>query len=1120
MGVNATGTPGAAVNGFTRRTVGLAAEEVSAGWQVKKRDGRVAPFDCDKVRKAVSRCFASVRLSATLEGGQDAMLATLERVTRAVVNSLAAGHVSCPDVEHVQRLVIQQLWSEGLFDAAEHYQNYREGRRKVREERRVDPEQELLIAADAKHFPAPLQYFQFLDKYARWDEEKLRRETWRECCDRVMQFFRTRPQLAVVPEEVWGRLDRAFYNHHASPAMRIVQMAGPALERCNVGAFNCCYTPVDSLDAFVETLYLLMNGCGVGFSVESCYVEQIPRVRRQRGLPAEVYVIGDTTEQWCDAYRHGLEAWVDGRDVEFDYSKIRPRGARLKTKGGRASGPGPLRDLLTFARHLILSRQGRCLTSKDCHEIMCMTGRVGQLGGVRRASEISISDLDDLEMRDAKHGNWYGLTPWLEMANNSAAYDQKPSAVEFMREWLALAESGSGERGIFNRGGACHQIPKRRKPARFGLNPCLAGDTLVVTDRGAFPIKALVGKTARVHDGHEWREIDTFRVTGHDQPMLRVTLRDGAEVRLTPYHTMVLEDGSKVEAHELVVGDRLRLADVTYDGPLKTDGAYLKGFLAGDGTLIKERQAHLWLYEPKFVCKDRILASLAEIPIDKVRTNAKPEAEWRPGGKDDRLVLGGLACRAGLREWCDEYRRRLPPEVFAWDRKTKQEFLAGLFDADGAALDTQNGFSYQLSSVRPEFLRDVQTLLKSLGVRSKLGLMKAASRKEMPGGVYDCQASYRLSVGQQAAIRLAKEVSFTRLQSFHDRETAYNVKSRAGIVVSVEPDGVDPTVYCCTVPATHQVTLGIGVVTGQCGEVYLRPRQMCNLSIAVARDRDTFESLADKVEVAAIFGTLQATLTNFRYLRDEWKANCDEERLLGVDINGQMDCPILRPGAPGREAMLDELRERVLKVNREWSGRLGIPASAAATVVKPSGNSAAFFGCSSGMHARWSRYQVRRVRLDSVNPLAALLKAEGVPYEVDPRNETILVFDFLPDPAPEGTPTRNDMTAVEQFHNWLAWKRHWTEHNPSCTIYVGPDEWLELGAEVYEHFDQVGGLSFLPRDSGTYRLAPNEELTEAEYEKRRAAFPDIQWAKLLRYETFDQTTSSSELACTGQGCEV
>jgi ribonucleoside-diphosphate reductase alpha chain len=738
---------------------------------IAKRDGRQVPFDQQKIFAAVKRCFVNGTHTS-----EDTAQNLATQVSTAAINVLKH-HGEPVSVEHVQRVVIQQLWAQGHFEAAEHYQNYREERRRARERRQaIDPADTRRITEDAKHFPTPIQYFQFLDKYARWNEVKGRRETWRECCDRVFTFLRSRPVLNKVPEETWAMLDSAVYGLQVSPAMRIVQMAGPALERCNSGAFNCCYTACDDLIVFPEVLYLLMQGCGVGFSVESHYVDQLPRIKKQKGSSARTLRIDDSTEGWCHAYREGILAWANGDDVVFDYSQIRPEGTRLSIKGGYASGAQPLQQLLDFTRDIFLRRQGSWLRTRDCHDILCMTGKIVQVGGVRRASEISLSDLDDTVMRDAKSGNWWDTSPWLDMANNSAVYQEKPDAVTFMTEWLALAKSGSGERGIFNRHGLSRQIPKRRKKVRFGINPC--------------------------------------------------------------------------------------------------------------------------------------------------------------------------------------------------------------------------------------------------------------------------------------------------------------------------------------------------------GEVILRSCQMCNLSIVVARPNDTPETLSKKVELAAILGTLQSTLTQFSpFLRDIWRQNCDEERLLGVDITGQMDCPLLRPGVSGREELLKSLGSVVLRTNETWAALLGIPVSAATTVVKPSGNSALFFGCSSGMHSRWSKRQLRRVRINRYSPMAALLRDEGVPYATDPFNETLLVFDFLME-APPGTLTRNDMTAIEQFRNWLVWKENWTEHNPSATVYVGPDEWLELGAEVYKHFDMIGGLTFLPKDGGTYQLPPNEELTEDDYATRRNVFPNIHWEKLSYYEERDMTTPLAEIACAGGRCEL
>jgi ribonucleoside-diphosphate reductase alpha chain len=737
---------------------------------IVKRDGSAQVFDADKIQQAVLRCFLSMgwgKLEATVPAAI---------ITDAVLSILKASREPVT-VEYVQRLVIQQLWAHHYFDAAERYTLYREQRRKTREEEKIDPETVRLIDEDAARFPTALQMFQFLDKYARWREDDKRRETWQECCDRVIGWMRKHEHLAAVDETTWQQLWQGMYEMQASPAMRVVQMAGPALDRCMVGSFNCTAADVDCLEIFPEALYILMQGSGFAFSVESEVIDRLPRIRKQKNKPPQKFVVPDTTEGWCDALRIGLECWFAGEDVEFDYSLIRPEGARLKTKGGRSSGPGPLRQMLEFVRKRVLERQGNRLRPRDAHEIMCMIGKIVAVGGVRRAAELSLSDLDDVEMRDLKSGNWWERSPWLDMSNNSAVFTDKPSSVEFMEEWLALAKSGSGERGIWNRAGVTRNRPRRRKLARF--------------------------------------------------------------------------------------------------------------------------------------------------------------------------------------------------------------------------------------------------------------------------------------------------------------------------------------------------------VTNACAEVVLRGSgQMCNLSIAVARYDDTPQSLAEKVRLATIFGTIQSTFTKFNYLRDVWRKNVEEERLLGVDINGQMDCPLLRPGAAGRLELVKSLKELVLKTNEEWAARLGIPVAAAATCIKPSGNSAVLFGCRSGVHVGFAKYQIRRVRVSKNSPMASLLASEGVPHETDAYNPSLLVFDFLPLPLADGTPVRDDLSAIEQFHNWLFWKKNWSEHSVSATIYVKPDEWLDLGNEVYRNFDDISGLSFLPYDNGCYAQAPNHQLSREEYEASRAVFPTIRWHKLARWEKEDTTTSSRELACSGGACEL
>ncbi len=620
-----------------------------------------------------------------------------------------------------------------------------------------------------------IQHYQFLSKYARWDDSRGRRETWDECVARVLSFFRSRPQLRGLPEGLWRELRQALQEHEVACASRILHMAGPALERCNVAAYNCAYLEIDCLEAFAELMYLLLRGAGCGFSVEAACIRQLPPVRPQAIPPRRAtFVVPDTTEGWCDALLFGLRQWFAGGDVGYDFGQVRPVGSRLRTTGGRASGPEPLRQLLAFARSIVLARQGGRLTDLDVHDLCCGIGHHIQVGGMRRSSEISLSDLDSEALRHAKSGAWWQSAPWRSTANNSAVYDTPPDAAAFAQEWGALARSGSGERGIFNRWGILRHLPRGRQPARFGLNPC--------------------------------------------------------------------------------------------------------------------------------------------------------------------------------------------------------------------------------------------------------------------------------------------------------------------------------------------------------GEIILRSCQLCNLSSVIARPGDSVSDLSRKVRLAAVWGTLQSSLTDFRYLRSLWKRNCEEERLLGVDISGQMDCPLLRPGTPGLAKLLGELKQIVLRTNAEIAGRLGLPRSAATTCVKPSGNSALFYGCSSGIHPRYARFQVRRCRAQAEDPLTQMLQDAGVPCNPDPVNDGLVVFDFYPDPAPLGCPTRNDLTALEQLQNWLVWKRHWAEHSISCTIYVEPHEWPEVGRWVHTHFEEVSSITFLPKDGGRYQLMPNEELDEAAYHLRRAAKPRQDRNAQSRYEQEDRTIAAREYACIADHC--
>ncbi|MEK7066309.1 MAG: ribonucleoside-triphosphate reductase, partial [Patescibacteria group bacterium] len=664
---------------------------------------------------------------------------------------------------------------------AKAYILYREKRAEARRQRGgiVSTSIRQAVTESQKYFQNQLSEYLFYSAYSKWVDSKGRRETWAETIDRYNDFMRSKLGNKLSEAE-YKEVREYMLNMKSLGSMRLLWAAGPAAEVTNVCAYNCAFIAPMKWQDFGETMYVLMCGTGIGFSAERQNVELLPIIKRQVKKKALVHIIEDSKEGWANAFVLGLTTWSNGEDITFDYSKIRPQGARLKTMGGRASGPEPLKALLDFSRGKMLSRQGRHLTTLDVHDIVCKTGEVVVMGGVRRSALISLSELDDVEMRDAKNGQFYLSHPERSMANNSVAYNEKPTVSQFLEEWINLVKSGSGERGIFNRGSLSKQIPARR-----------------------------------------WKEFEK------------------------------------------------------------------------------------------------------------------------------------------------------------------------------------------------------------------------------------------------------------------DAETA----------------GINP-----------------------CGEIILKSKQFCNLSQVVARANDTEGTLIEKVRVATILGTYQATLTYFPYLSKEWKRNCDDEALLGVSIDGHWDCKALR-----NPETLKKLREVAIETNKKYAKKFGINMSAAITCVKPSGQGSQLFNCASGCHPRHSRFYIRRVRIESHNPLFMMLKDAGVPYvpEVgqDEKNTSTFVLEF-PIASPKGAIVKDDLTALDQLEYWKMIKENFTEHNPSVTISVSNDEWLKAGSWVYENWDLVGGLSFLPRNDHVYRLAPYEEITEDKYNELAKKFPKIDFSKLILYEYDDQTHGAKELACVAGLCEI
>lgn len=753
--------------------------------KVEKRDGSIVSFDFEKIAVAIHKA-----MKATEEGSAEEATLVAHQVMGEIVRMARKYKNFLPTVEGIQDDIERHLILNNYAKTAKSFILYRDKRAQMRATQIEVPEHVKKLAAESSKYFTGNQFgeFVYLRTYSRWIPAEGRRETWIETVDRYVDFMKENLGDKLTKKE-YAEVREAILNQEAMPSMRLMQFAGEAARRCNVCAYNCSFVAPTKLRDFAEIMYVSMSGTGAGFSAESRFVEQLPQISLQQGVKKTAYVVEDSTSGWCDALTYGLETWYAGEDVDFDYSQIRPAGARLKTKGGKASGPEPLRDLLSFTRSKVLARQGRRLRPIDVHDIICKIGENVMAGGVRRSALISLSDLDDQEIRHAKDGQFYLTEGQRALANNSAVYEQKPSVEDFMDEWFALVKGKTGERGIFNRGGLISAMPKRR----------------------------------------------------------------------------------------------------------------------------------VQLFEKKgFIVNGRVSG----------------------------------------------------------------------------------------------------------------------------------------------------------------------------------PIGTNP-----------------------CGEIILQSKQFCNLTEVVCRPHDTKASLLRKVRVATILGTYQASLTDFKYLSDEWKKNCEEEALLGVSITGQWDTPAVRDAGT-----LSAMRTEALKVNKLYAKRFGINESTSVTTTKPSGTLSKTVNCSSGMHPRFAPYYIQRVRINVTDSLFKMMRDQGVPFNpevgqtMDSANTFVLEF---PMQAPKGTKIfASTLSALEQLEYWKMVKTSFTEHNPSQTIYVSADEWLIVANWLYTNWDIVGGLSFLPRQDHVYRLAPNEEITESRYKELLAKFPEVDFGQLVTYERQDETDVKKELACAGGTCDI
>ena len=950
----------------------------------------------------------------------------------------------------------------------------------------------------------PYRNFIHVSRYSRWIEEKGRRETWVETVDRYIDFMKDHLVKNYNYKEndiKFSQVREAILNHKVMPSMRSLMTAGSALERDHIAAYNCSFIAVDSLRSFDEAMYILMNGTGVGFSVEQKYVDNLPVIAEELFPTNTTIVVEDSKLGWAKAYKELIGLLVTGQIPNWDMSKVRPAGARLKTFGGRASGPEPLSDLFKFTVEQFKIAKGRRLKPIEAHDIMCKVGEVVVVGGVRRSALISLSNLDDFEMAKAKSGQWWETEGQRALANNSAVYNSKPNTAQFLREWRNLYESKSGERGIYNMDSVRKHTDKfgRRDSSKVvGTNPCgeillranefcVTGSTPIITKSGIIDIKDLEDKTVDVWNGEEWSEVTVVK-TRENASLVRVTISDGSTLDCTPDHKFSVKDRfsdkwSQVEARSLMSSSRYSVqieptTIVQDDDGINVDESYTLGFAVGDGCsyggvvfvdLYGDKDQSCPVTGTRY---KKYLPKKYNLSRQRVRTNIDPE------------FFGFIR---------DNFR-----EVSTWNKNSALNFIAGLADADGSETGT-GGIRIYISA--EDRAKDLQLILTRFGIRSSVNLLAKAGKRTNLGT--------RKRDLWYLQITDPRDIPCFRLNVSKGHSARF--KGKYQNVRSVDILDTTEDVYCFNEPKRHMAVFG-NILTYQ-----------CNLTEVVIDEKDTEETLKDKIRLATILGTWQSSLTNFKYIRKSWKDNCEEERLLGVSLTGIFGNPITGTVHKGLGDMLDRLRESAVEENKKEAEVLGINASVAITTVKPSGTVSQLTGVSSGIHPWYSEYYIRTVRADNKDPLTAFLKDFNVPNEPDVmKPEMTTVFSF-PIKSPKNAVVTKDVSAIEHLEIWKVYRTHWTEHNPSVTISVKEDEWLDVGAWVFKNFNSIGGVSFLPASEHSYKQAPYQEITKDKYEELLSKMPkNIPWQSLPLYELEDNTIGSQELACAAgaDSCDV
>lgn len=926
--------------------------------------------------------------------------------------------------------------------------------------------------------------FIFLRTYSRWLDKLNRRETWDETVNRYRDY-----NIKRVPESLMEEFLEAIEtirDKQIMPSMRFLWVAGKACDVDNIALYNCAYTPIDKLERFHEILYILMNGVGVGYSVERQEINKLPIIASTPcNDEKRTIIVEDSKEGWAMALKDLLSDWYLGIPSDWDVSKVRPEGAPLKTFGGRASGSRPLVDLFNFAKHTIFNAKGRRLNSQEISDIVCKIAQVVIVGGVRRSACICFTNLSDPRMRRYKEGEYWTHSSHRAYANISVAYTEKPDMPSFMEEWMSLMMSGTGERGIVNTG----MYPDNT----MRMNPCQPANAPILTYKGLSTIGQLhIGDTIWSEDG--WVQVINKQSSGIQKVYKYVTT---AGYFIGTKEHKIVSNGEKVEVGEAESIDTLQgqyyLVN-QHDPSLIMDGLVL-----GDGSVHKASNNAIYL-------------EIGQHDKDYLSSEVKELIE-RPCGISDYSYI--VKTNILPEELPYTYERTIPTRYKCMGHDAVCSFLRGLYTANGSVV--RQRITYKTAS--RQMVDDIQLLLSSIGISSYFTTNKEKN-VEFSNGVYTCKESYDINISTHSE-RFMKLIGF--IQEYKNKKgwdiardtdrgkKIYDVKD----VIYVGEEEV----FDITVNGEHHTYWTGGLNVSNCGERILLPQQLCNLSEVVVTQDITPNELKRRVKLATLLGTLQATYTKFnkKILSKEWIENTKKDAMLGVSITGTSN-------RDWTEEELQGLRSYSKMCNEFYAEEFGINPAYGITNNKPSGTVSQLVGCSSGIHPDYSEYYIRRVRVAKTDPLCTLLREQGVPNdpEVGSSVDTADTFVFSFPTKGSALRVKAKEDALSQLEYYKLFKENWCDErgNPSCTIYVKEDEWLKVGAWVYENWDCIGGLSFLPADGGVYQLAPYEEITKEQYEQLCATFPEVDFNKLPDYEKYDTTIGAKEYACTAGQCEL